>query len=166
MARGTSFTALAAVAALVALTVPTQAHAGARITGLADVNYGTINTFTDQTNAQNVCVYSVSGGVGSARRPYSVRATGNGTGGAFTLASGIRTLPYQVRWDDARNQTTGTLLTSGVDVAGFVTGTVSQTCTNGANENASLIITITGTSLTTATAGTYTGVLTILITPN
>ncbi|HEU4650134.1 MAG TPA: hypothetical protein VFS49_01850, partial [Croceibacterium sp.] len=68
--------------------------------------------------------------------------------------------------DDARNQTTGTLLTAGVDASGFTTGNVSQTCTNGTNENASLIITITGTALTTATAGTYTGVLTILITPN
>ena len=109
MTKGTYLAAVAAVAALVAETVPTDAHANARITALADVNFGTINTFVDQTNAQNVCVYSVFG-TSSFRRPYSVRATGDGSGGAFTLSSGGRTLPYQVRWDDARNQTTGTLL--------------------------------------------------------
>lgn len=152
-------------AVLVAVTAPAPARANARITGLADVNYGTINTFSDQTISQNVCVYSVLNNT-TIRRPYSVRATGNGTGGAFTLASGARTLPYEVRWDDAANQTTGTQLTSGVNAAGFVTGTVTQTCSNGANENASLIVTITGTALATATAGTYTGVLTIVITPN
>jgi hypothetical protein len=151
--------------ALLASLTATPAHANARITGLTDVNFGTINVFADTPIAQNVCVYSVLGGT-TTRRPYSVRATGSGTGGAFTLASGARTLPYEVRWDDTRNQTTGTQLTAGVDSSGYVTGNVSQTCTAGANENASLIITITGTSLASATAGTYTGVLTILITPN
>ena len=165
MTRGLSLGAAASIAALAAMTAPTPVHANARITGLSTVNFGTIANFTDQTVSQNVCAYSVQGG-GTTRRPYSVRATGNGTGGAFTLASGARTLPYEVRWDDAANQTTGTQLATGINVAGFATGNVTQRCSNLANENASLIVTITGTSLATATAGTYTGTLTIVITPN
>ena len=166
MARGTPYIAAAAIAAVAVLMVPMQAHAQsqARITGLTDVSYGTINSFTNQTNSQNVCIYSAFIFFGfPIRRNYSVRATGNGTGGAFTLASGAGTLPYEVRWDDAANQTTGTQLLAGVNATGFGNAATNQTCTGG--ENASLIVTITGASLTTATAGSYTGVLSITITP-
>jgi hypothetical protein len=85
-----------------------------------------------------------------------VLATGNGSAGAFTLQSGARTLPYGVRWNDAADQTSGTQLTNGVNASGFLTGNVNLSCSNGANNNASLVVTITGTSLATATAGTYT----------
>jgi hypothetical protein len=98
------------------------------------------------------------------QRNYSVTATGNGAGGAFTLASGPRTLPYEVRWADAANQTTGTQLTAGVATAGFGNASTNQTC--GGGDTASLIVTITGNSLATASAGSYTGVLSITITPN
>lgn len=153
--------------ALVALVAPTraQAQAQARITGLADVPFGTINSFTDQPNSQNVCVYSAYNFFGfPIRLNYSVLATGNGAGGAFTLASGARTLPYQVSWDDAANQPTGTLLTAGATASGFANAATNQTCTGG--ENASLIVTITGASLATATAGSYSGVLSITIVPD
>ena len=166
MARGSPFIAAAVAAAFVALMAPTRAHAQlqSRVTGLADVNYGTINAFVDQTNNQNVCVHSsFYFFIPLVARPYTVRATGSGDGGAFTLASGGRTLPYQVRWADAANQTTGTLLTAGVNATGFGNASNNQTCSGG--ENASLIITITGNALTTATAGSYTGNLSITIVP-
>lgn len=156
----------AAVAALAALIAPTPARAQfqARVTGLSDVSYGTINSFTDQTSSQNVCVHSVFRFFGfPIRRDYSVLATGSGSGGAFTLASGSATLPYEVHWADAANQTTGTQLTAGATATGFGNASTNQTCTGG--ENASLIVTITGTSLNTATAGSYTGVLSITIVP-
>jgi hypothetical protein len=159
--------AVTIVTALAVMAAPTGARAQAqgRITGLADVSYGTINSFTDQSNSQNVCVYSVFSFFGfPIRRDYSVIATGNGAGGAFTIASGARTLPYQVRWADAANQTTGTLLTAGVTASGFGNASTNQTCSGG--ENASLIVTITGTSLATASAGSYSGVLSITIVPN
>lgn len=164
MAKGMPLIA-GAIAALVAVT-PTCARAQlqSRITGLADVNYGTINAFVDQTNSQNVCVYSAFNFFFQFTRPYSVLATGSGAGGAFTLASGPRTLPYEVRWADAANQSTGTQLTAGVTAAGFGNASNNQTC-NG-TENASLIVTITGTSLATASAGSYSGVLSITIVPN
>lgn len=167
MTKGMPLRAATIVAALAALAAPTgvRAQLQSRITGLADVNYGTINSFVDQTNSQNVCVYSVFSFFGfPIRRDYSVLATGNGAGGAFTLASGPRTLPYEVRWADAANQTTGTQLTAGATASGFGNASNNQTCTGG--DNASLIVTITGTSLATASAGSYTGVLSITIVPN
>jgi hypothetical protein len=167
MTKGMPLGAATIVAALAALTAPSDARAQlqSRITGLADVNYGTINSFVDQSNSQNVCIYSAFRIFGFPFvRDYSVTATGNGTGGAFTLASGPRTLPYEVRWADAANQTTGTQLTAGSTVSGFGNASTSQTCTGG--ENASLIVTITGTSLATASAGSYSGVLSITIVPN
>jgi hypothetical protein len=161
--------AAAIAAALAVLAVPTGARAQlqSRISGLSDVNYGTINSFVDQTNSQNVCVYSAFRFFGFPfARPYSVTATGNGAGGAFTLASGPQTLPYEVRWADAANQTTGTQLTAGVTESGFGNASTNQNCAGGGGENASLIVTITGTSLQTANAGSYSGVLSITITPN
>lgn len=167
MIKGKPLRAAAIVAALAGLAIPTGAHAQlqSRISGLSDVNYGTINAFVDQTNSQNVCVYSsfTLFGFPLVQRPYSVVATGSGAGGAFTIASGPRTLPYEVRWADAANQTTGTLLTAGVTASGF-TGSNNSSC--GGSENASLIVTITGPSLASASAGSYSGVLSITIVPN
>ena len=165
MARGMPLSGALVVGALAASTASTPAHANARITGLADVSYGTINTFTDQSNSQNLCVFSVRGNTNS-RTGYSVLATGDGGTGGFTLASGAGTLPYQVRWADGPNQLTGTLLTPGVNVAGFGNSSNNQTCANGANDNASLTVTITGTELASAMAGNYSGVLSITIIPN
>ena len=167
MTKGMPLGTVAIAVALAALTAPTGARAQlqSRVTGLSDVSYGTINAFVDQTNSQNVCIYSVFSFFGfPIRRDYSVIATGNGAGGAFTLASGPRTLPYEVRWADAANQTTGTQLTAGVTAAGFSNSSNNQGCSG--NENASLIVTITGTSLATASAGSYSGVLSITIVPN
>jgi hypothetical protein len=167
MTKGMPLSAAAIVAALAVLTAPSVARAQlqSRITGLADVNYGTINAFVDQTNSQNVCVHSVFRLFGfPVRRDYSVVATGSGAGGAFTLASGPRTLPYEVRWADAANQTTGTQLTAGATAAGFGNASTNQTC--GGGDTASLIVTVTGSSLATASAGSYSGVLSITIVPN
>jgi type II secretory pathway pseudopilin PulG len=167
MTKGMPLSAAAIAVALAALAAPTAAGAQlqARVTGLADVSYGTINSFTDQTNSQNVCVHSVFRLFGfPVRRDYSVIATGSGTGGAFTLASGPRTLPYEVRWADAANQTTGTQLTAGATAAGFGNASTNQTC--GGGDTASLIVTVTGSSLATASAGSYSGVLSITIVPN
>ena len=58
----------------------------------------------------------------------------------------------------------GHQLTAGVTAAGFSNSSNNQGCSG--NENASLIVTITGTSLATASAGSYSGVLSITIVPN
>lgn len=156
---------LSALLALVALAIPGPAFPNGRISGLVDVAFGTINSPVDQSSSQNVCIFSVKGN-GNQQVGYSVQATGDGTGGAFTLASGSQTLPYEVRWADAANQTGGTQLTSGTTVTGFANSSDSTTCFSGSQDNASLTITIRGTQVDAATAGNYSGVLQITIVPD
>lgn len=163
MTLGKSLSAGAIAVALIALLAEAPARAEVRITMLSDVNFGTINSFVDQTARQNVCAYSRQGfnAVG-----YRIRATGSGTGGAFLLASGARTLPYEVQWADAANQTTGTQLTAGALSPGYDSNALLQTCqifnTGG---TATLIVIIRGNQVATATAGNYSGTLTITMVP-
>ena len=156
--------ALSATIALVALAIAGPAQSNARISGLADVAFGTINSPIDQSSSQNVCIFSVKGN-GNQQVGYSVQATGDGTSGAFTVASGSQTLPYEVYWADAANQTGGTQLTTGATVTGFANASDSQTCLSGSQDNASLTVTIRGTEIAAATAGNYSGILQITIVP-
>lgn len=149
--------------ALLAVLVDTPARADGRISMLSDVNFGTINSPVDQTVQQNVCAYSAQGFFNL--RGYGIRATGSGSGGAFLLSSGSRTLPYEVQWSDAVNQTAGTQLTAGVLSTGFDNSALFQNCTFQANGSASLIVIIRGTQVAAATAGNYSGVLQITIVP-
>ena len=155
---------LSSTSALIALAIAAPAYPSARITGLTDVNFGIINSALDQSSSQSVCIYSVNGN-GNQEVGYSVQATGDGVGGAFSLASGSQILPYEVRWADAANQTSGTQLTAGTLVSGFANSSDSQTCFSGSQENASLTITVRGTQIAAATAGNYSGVLQITIVP-
>ena len=150
--------------ALLAVAMGTPAHADGRITDLADVAFGTISATTDQSRSENICAYSSTGFFGGA--DYSVRATGSGSGGAFTLASGSARLPYEVQWADSPNQTSGVSLSAGSLKSGFGNSAFLQNCTFQAQGTASLTIIIRGTQLAAATAGNYTGTLQITIVPD
>jgi hypothetical protein len=133
-----------------------------RITGLTDVGFGVITNFaSDLTVARNVCVFSSAAG-----RRYAITATGSGTGGAFTLAAGSARLAYEVQWAGSRNQTSGTSLTAGVLRGGFSANTSSQTCATNPPATASLITILRNSAVSTASAGNYSGTLTLIVTPN
>ena len=143
------------------------AHADvAGISGLTDVSFGLINAPTDQSRSQSVTICSYQNGFWGwfTALPYSVVATGSGSGGAFTLSSGAATLAYDVQWSDAANRTTGTMLQPGLAAGGFVNAAAFFACRNDP-DNASLIITIRAAQLTSARAGNYAGSLSIMITP-
>lgn len=132
-----------------------------RITGLSDVAFGTVaNLSTDWTRSQNICVYSTSPTAG-----YNVRATGSGSGGAFTLASGSNALAYEVEWSPVSGQSTGTTLSPNVALTGQVSSATQQTCNSGPATSASLIVILRSAQLSAATAGTYSGTLTLLVAP-
>jgi hypothetical protein len=167
MVYGGSLRKWIGAAALLALAMPSPASAQsrARITSLADVAFGTIAAPIDQTNSQNVTVCSYySIWIFNIRQNYSVVATGSGNGGAFTLSSGAATLAYDVQWSDTINATSGTMLQPGVASSVFGNNDNSLAC-NPSQDNASLIVTIPATQLATATAGTYSGTLQIMISP-
>ncbi len=137
------------------------AAAKARITGLTDVAFGTIaNLSVDAIRSQNVCVYSTSSTSG-----YNVTASGSGPGGAFQLSSGTQSLPFEVQWSSSTGQSSGTQLAPNVPLTGQVSSAAQQTCNSGPTASASLVVLLRSSSLSSATAGTYNGTLTLVVGP-
>lgn len=156
--RGRTFTLIAGFSALVVGLI-TPADAKVRITGLSDVNFGTVsNLAVDAVQSQSICIYS-----NGVAQTYSVRADGTGSGGAYTLTNGGATLAYQVRWNSQAGQSNGTALNAGALLGGQTTNAQNQTCSTGPSTTASLIVTLPATSLSSASAGTYSGTLTIIV---
>ncbi len=133
-----------------------------QISELTDVAFGTIaNMSSDISQSQTVCAYS-----NALNSNYSVRLTGSGAGGALTLSNGAATMPYDVQWNSAAGQTSGTQLVAGVPQSGFVSQGVLPGCTLGLTRSGSLTVILRAASLSAAHAGSYTGTLTVLISPN
>lgn len=141
--------------------------ARASITNLSDMTV--TNWLTgggDQVLTNDVCVYSTrpSGG-------YTIRASGSGVGGGFLLANGALTLPYSVVWNSGgvgALANTGTTLTPNITSSGLTkASTTSSTC-NGSTPGptARLVVTLLAANLEAAADGTYTGSLTLIVTPN
>ena len=156
--------ASAFVAAWVAgLIVATPAGAATgQISKLSDVNFSLLNPLVSTSSAQNLCVYS-----SGLTKMYSIKATGSGSGGAFTVNAGAGLdLAYGVQWSASSGQSSGTSMSPGVNLTGLTSTALTATCTLGATTTASLIVTLNATDLQAAVAGiTYTGSLTLLLTP-
>jgi len=146
--------------ALGAFAAPLPAAAqSVQITHLSDLGFGTItNVGVDQLQSESVCAFS---GVLGGR--YTVTASGSGTSGAFTLANGSSQLPYEVQWSGTSGQTSGTNLSSGAALGGQTT---LLSCPILQTSNASLIVILRAVSLSAATAGSYSGTLTIVLAPD
>jgi spore coat protein U-like protein len=152
----------ARVAAAVALCVPGASLAqsnNVRITKLSDVSFGSLaNLGTDASMAQNICVFAATSG-----NRYRVTATGSAPGGAFALTSGSSQLAYEVQWNAASGQSSGTQLNPSVAQTGLTSSATQQTCNSGPASSASLILLLRSTALSSATAGSYSGTLTLII---
>lgn len=161
MIRGLILIAGAGAASALGAAPPAHAQS-ARITGLSDIDFGTVANAADQVSSQSVVVCSYKNN--PQRRPYSVTASGTGSGGAFTLSSGAALMPYDVQWSDSAGQTGGTLLQPGAPAGGFGNGATGFACpAQGAN--ATLTVTIRSADIAAAPAGTYVGTLQLLIAP-
>lgn len=133
-----------------------------RISGLSDASFGTITTLSaDAIRTQSICVYSKA----PPSDNYRITASGSGDGGAFTLASGTETLPYEVQWSDTAGQSSGTLLSPNVPLASQRNFAGNDDCSRGAATTASLIVVLRSTNLSAAIAGSYNGSLTLLVAP-
>jgi hypothetical protein len=94
-----------------------------------------------------------------------VQATGSGSGGAFTLASGSASLAYEVQWSQVSGQTSGTQLSPNVALTGQVSSATQPSCNSGPSTSASLIVILRSAQLSAAAAGSYSGTLTLLVAP-
>jgi hypothetical protein len=153
------------IVALLASPVPLNALAAgtdkARIGGLSDVAFGTISNFSiDQKRSQSICIYS-----SSASASYNVTAYGSGNEGAFTLASGSGLLAYEVEWSGSSGQTTGIALTPNVPLAGLTSAAANPNCNPSPSTSASLVVVLRAAAVVAATAGSYSGTLTLIVGP-
>ena len=131
-----------------------------RITGLADADFGQIVGTADRAITQSLCVYS-----SSPTGAYGVMASGSGSGGSFALSSGSAALPFEVLWADSPNQSSGTFLPPGTPRGGFSSNASQHFCNSGPPSTATLTIVIRSADLGNAQAGTYSGMLQIMIVP-
>jgi hypothetical protein len=114
----------------------------------------------------NACIYSSTGS-------YKVTATGSGLANAFTISSGLNTIPYTVTWNaggQGNLANTGTSLTSNIQSTNFANAnTTNATCSGGGagNDTARVVVGITQANMNSAASSStpYTGTLTMLITP-
>ncbi len=147
-----------AALALVAVAAPAAAQS-VQVSGLTDVAFGTIGAFgTDLVRSQSLCAFS-----GLLGGRYAVTASGSGAGGAFTLSNGAAALPYEVQWSTAAGQSAGTSLTANVPLSGQ---TMLLSCPVLQTTNTSLIVILRAANLGVATAGNYSGTLTVILAAN
>lgn len=135
------------------INIPTVA----RISQLNDIPLGVWSGVGNLTGSDRLCIYRNSAGL------YTIKATGSGAAGAFTLANGAATLPYTVTWNDG---TGAVAMTTNVALANRANAwTAGDGCNGGASNNATVAVTVTAASLAAATAtGSYSGVLTLTYT--
>ena len=132
-----------------------------RISKLSDVAFGAIaNVGADATNSQSLCIYA-----NTANQGYRITASGSAPGGAFSLTSGSFLLNYEVQWNQAPGQSSGTQLSPNVTLTGLISSATQQTCNSGPATSASLILVLRSSELSNAQAGSYSGTLTLLVGP-
>lgn len=156
---GVAAVAAAALAVLVSAGPAFAESNKVRITNLSDVAFGTVaNLGTDAVRSQSLCLFA-----DTPTNRYTITATGSGGGGAFDLSSGVRTMPFDVAWNEAPGQSSGTQLSPNVPLTGQVSAANQQTCNNGPANSASLVVVLRSAALSGATAGDYSGMLTLIV---
>lgn len=151
-----------ASAALLALAPGMSRAQVVQISQLTDVGFGAItNLSADISQSQTVCAYS-----GAIPARYAITATGSGAGGAFTLSNGAAALAYEVQWNPSASQTSGTNLTAGSALTGQTSSGLTPTCTLGLTPSGSLTIILRAAALSSSHSGSFTGTLSLLLSPN
>lgn len=140
---------------LITATVPNRAL----ITSLADVTFTNADPSVAATSSQGPCVWS-----NTSTRNYTITASGSGTAGAFTIASGSSVIPYSIGWANSANATSLTALTAGAASSAIASNATNISC--GGTGNSTLKVTIGATDLQNMVAtNSYTGTLTLVVTP-
>jgi len=149
------------------ITVSATISSRVDVTGLSDITFAdsdlgaVVNTSNQATKTANVCIWS-----NNSDKSYYITASGSGTSNAFTLANSTNpTVPYEVYWSATSGQTSGTQLTAGTKSSKLLSTATAPTC--GGGTTATLIVGIQGSDANSMLASTtYTGTLTLLVTPN
>lgn len=149
------------VLSCVSLPGPAQAQ-NMQINNIDDLALGTWSGVGDLSALDNVCIHSKHSG-----QNYGITLTGDGTGGAFTLSSGApTTLPYRVFWNDDIGLTGRVEVFAGVKLGSQTGGSRFKKCRFvPTGTNASFSVDISATDLEGVQSGSYSGVLTLFLSP-
>lgn len=132
-----------------------------RITQLSDVAFGSItNLSVDAIRSESVCLFA-----DTSTNGYNITASGTGPAGTFELSSGLQSLPYEVQWSGSSGQSSGVQLAPNTPLTGQFSSATQQTCASGPATSASLVLVLRSLALSSATAGTYNGTLTLVVGP-
>lgn len=132
-----------------------------QITGLRDLSLISVDPGTPASRSESLCIWS-----NTPTRAYSVTASGSGPADSFAVANGAATTPYSVAWANSGDQSSGTLLTSGIAYAGQNTSAEQPACISGPASTASLILSFASADLQAMQPEvSYTGSLNLLVTP-
>jgi hypothetical protein len=148
---------------LCCVSVPDRAQAQKmQINNVDDLALGTWSGVGDLSASDNVCIHSKH-----TNQTYGITLTGDGAGGAFTLSSGApTTLPYRVFWNDDISLTGRVEVFAGVKLGNQTGGSRFRNCRfvpTGTNANFS--VEVSATDLEGVQSGSYSGVLTLFLSP-
>ena len=147
---------IAAVMILAAIPATAKAADEIIIDGLDDIVLGTWPGAGDLQGFSQHCVGTNAGG-----RRFGIVVTGSGAGGSFVLSNGVSALPFTVQYRDRRGTAT---VTPGVTL-GNRRGQGLNQCRNIRRERMRISVRILSSDLSNATAGSYSGRLTLTVTP-
>ncbi|MFQ5352575.1 MAG: hypothetical protein ACE5D3_05825 [Candidatus Binatia bacterium] len=126
-----------------------------QVSGIAAIDLGTYGGSGNASGSDTMCVYR--NGTGS----YSVTLTSaNESSGAFRLNAGTDYITYSVTWDDTSGPSA---VSSSTALTGQSGDSSSQTCNS--VDNATVAVSATAAALQAAPTGSYSDVITILVSP-
>ena len=129
----------------------------AKLTDVADLNFGTYSGSGNPAQDDDVCVYT-----NNPSGQYKVTAKGSGAAFAFTMTNGTQTIPYSVKWNTVSGTNLNFALTANTQTTTLSgANTTSQTCAG--LKNANFQVTMTRAAVLSVPAGTYTAILTLII---
>ncbi len=142
----------------VTLTVPTMF----RISGIADLSFGSYSGNGNLALDDDVCVWTNAAGGN-----YQVTAQGSGASFAFTVVKtgdASKTIPYAVKWNNTSGTIGNVALTANV-ASGNMSGANNESisCSSGPSDTANFQASFTQADLLATVAGVYTGVLSLII---
>lgn len=143
------------------ITITASIGAKAQISGLSDLTFSSLDAVNNSTLSQNACVWS-----NTATKNYTIKATGSGASNAFTVKDASNNvIPYTVAWAATSGASSGTALTSGSASSSIATSATSPTC-GGTGSTSTLFVSLAAADQQAMIAGnSYTGTLTLLVTP-
>lgn len=143
------------------ISITASIGAKAQISGLSDLTFASLDAVSNASLSQNACVWS-----NTATKNYTIRATGSGASNAFTIKDASNnTIPYSVAWAATSGASSGTTLAAGTASASVASSATSPTC-GGSGSTSTLFVSVGAVDQQTMIAGnSYTGTLTLLVTP-